>query len=147
MNGFDPNHFDPSVFMATFGVLYGVILVVAIAVLIFICYLLYKLYEAVPEKFRAMEPGKVWLMLIPCFNIVWIFWVYPGLAKSFKAYFDSVNDNSVGDCGAKLALWYCITAVGSIIPCVGVVSGVASLVLMILFLVKAHELKNKIKPA
>lgn len=147
MNGFDPKTFDPSVFMATFGVLYGILLVVGIAIGIFICYLLYKLYEAVPEKFRAMEPGKVWLMLIPCFNIVWIFWVFPGLAKSFKAYFDSVNDTTVGDCGAKMALWYCICTVCCVIPCVGAVAGIAGLVLLILFLVKAHELKNKIKPA
>jgi hypothetical protein len=147
MNGFDPNHFDPAAFWATFGVLYGVILVVAIAIMVFICYLLYQLYLAIPEKHRAMEPAKVWLLLIPCFNIVWIFWVYPGLAKSFKSYFDSASDTTVGDCGEKLALWYCICTVCSVIPCVGAISGLASLVLLILFLIKAHELKSKIKSA
>jgi hypothetical protein len=147
MTNFDPNHFDPSVLFGVMGIVILVGLLVGLALCAVICYLVSKCYEAIPANFRAMTPGKVWLMMIPCFNIVWIFFVYPGLSKSFKAYFDSVGDTSVGDCYAKVALGYCIATCCCIIPCVNYVAGPASLVLLIVYLVKAYELKNKIKAA
>jgi len=119
-------------------------LFVGLAIAAFICWIVVKNYERIPAKYRTMEPAHVWFNLIPCVGLVFNFWVYPGLAKSFKAYFDAKGDSTVGDCGEKLALWYSICVVCCLVPYLGAVAGIASLILLILFLVKAGDLKNKI---
>ncbi len=50
----------------------------------------------------------------------------------------------VGDCNRTLALAYCITAVLCIVPCLNYIAGPASLVLLVITLVKYNELKNRI---
>ena len=115
-----------------------------LAVNILVVFLLYSDFERIPRNFRKLEPGLVWLLLIPCFNVVWNFFVIPRLTESFKAYFDSIGDTSVGDCGRVLGFGYAISTASSAIPFVSCLTGIVSLVLMILFLVKANELKNRI---
>ncbi len=111
---------------------------------ILVVFLLYTDFERVPRGFRKLESGLVWLLLIPCFHLVWNFFVFPKLADSFKAYFDSIGDTSVGNCGRDLGFGYAICTAASAIPFVGCLTGIVSLVLLILFLVKANELKNRI---
>jgi hypothetical protein len=91
-----------------------------------------------------MEPGLVWLLLIPCFNIIWNFFVFPKTSRSLKAYFNSAGDQTVADCGGALAMAYSILSAVSIIPYVGCLTGIASLVVLIIYLVKVHDLKNRI---
>ena len=88
----------------------------------------------------------VWLLMIPCFNLVWAFFVFLRLADSYQAYFQSVGDTEVGDCGRNLFLAYCIVLCCTIlpIPCVQPLVGLAALVLLILSLIKATNLKNRI---
>jgi hypothetical protein len=117
--------------------------VISLAIFALVAWFISENYKAIPAQFRKMEPGKVWLMLIPFFNLYWIFPVFLGLADSFKATFDSRGVLDVGDCGRQLALWYCICAAVSIVPCVQYISAPASLVLLILFLIKASELKKR----
>ena len=111
---------------------------------IVLIFLLYTDFTRVPPGFRKLEPGLVWLLLIPCFNLVWNFFVFPRVSESFKAYFDSVGDASVGNCGRDLGLGYAACTAASLIPFVGCLTGIASLVLFILYLIKANKLKNRI---
>jgi len=120
------------------------ILLFHLALSIVVVFLVYTDFQRVPSAFRKLEPSLVWLLLIPCFNLVWNFYVFPGLADSFKAYFDSVGDSSVGNCGRDVGLGYAICTAASVIPFVGCLTGIVTLVLLILFLVKANELKNRI---
>ena len=131
--------------LAVMLVVYGVIIAVALAVHIVICYLLYTVLQAVPPQFRLMEPGMVWLMLIPCFNLVWIFFVYVRIARSYQNYFRSVGRYDVGDCGESIGLWYCICVCLSIVPCVGGIAGLISFILMIVYLVKLFGLKGQMQ--
>ena len=124
----------------------GGILLITLIIHIFVCWLLYGTFERIPQRFRAMDSGLVWLLLVPCFSVVWNFFVYPKISRSFKAYFDSVNDTTVGDCGQQLGLFYAIAAACALIPCVNYVAGPAALVLLIVYLVKANELKQRIPP-
>lgn len=73
--------------IAMMVVFYGVILAFSIAILVLICLGLSGFLKALPPEFRLMEPGMVWLMCIPCFNIIWIFFVYPRIARSYQNYF------------------------------------------------------------
>lgn len=89
----------------------------------------------------------VFLLLIPCFNIVWNFFVYPKLADSFASYFRAQGRTDVGDCGRGIGMAYCICAVCGVVPYLGLLAGLAALILWIIFLVKAADLKGQIPEA
>ena len=120
------------------------VLAFTLAVAIAACIIISGCYKRIPQEFRQMEPAMVWLLLIPCFGMIWNFFVWPKLADSYKSYFDSVGNTEVGDCGKFLNMAYCIVAACALIPCVNYLAGPASLVLFIICLVKAVSLKNQI---
>ena len=140
-NPFGPG-FQFGSFLAIMGVAFGIALAIHVAV----CALLSVCYSRIPMQFRKQEPGLVWLLMIPCFNVVWNFFVYPRLADSYKAYFASVGRADVGDCGKGIGLAYSICAIFCIIPCVNYLAAPATLVLLIIYLVKAMDLKSQIPP-
>ncbi|MFC1735202.1 hypothetical protein ACFL1X_03730 [Candidatus Hydrogenedentota bacterium] len=126
-------------------ILIGLIaLLVGIAIAVVICLLISGCFQRIPQEFRLMEPAMVWLLLIPCFSLIWNFFVWPKLADSYKNYFDSVGNTEVGDCGKGLNMAYCIVCVCGVIPCVGYLAWPASIVLLIICLVKALSFKNQI---
>jgi hypothetical protein len=137
----------PWVFVAIFGALFLFMQAIGVAV----CLFLSSCFKRIPEEHRKLRPGMVWLLMIPCFNIVWNFFVYPALSESYTAAFESQGSNPHGDCGRTLALVYCIlvavSVVLSMIPCISIIScftSLASLVVWILILVKAGGLKSQI---
>ena len=109
-----------------------------------VCFFLYKVFNRVPVQYRVMEPGLVWLLIIPCFNLVWNFFVFIRLSRSLKRYFNSVGNQTVGDCGEGMGLGYSICEVARLIPCVGIMVWVVALVLVILYLVKVNQLSELI---
>ena len=122
----------------------GVICLVSLAIGIVILYLIFSCYQRIPERHRQMGPWQVWLTLIPLFGIVWIFFVFPKLGKSYQSYFAEQGRTDVGDCGEKVGLWYAICVALSCIPCVNYIAGPAALILLIIFLVKVLTLKGQI---
>src|ERR1022692_2548005 len=74
---------------AGLGILAIVFIVIAILLVPFIFYLLtlQKALNRCSPECRAMQPGLVWLMLIPLFHIVWQFLVVLNMAKSLAAEF------------------------------------------------------------
>ena len=124
----------------------GAFTVIWLVIHIFVCWLLYGMFDRIPRRLRLMDAGLVWLLLIPCFHIIWNFFVYPKLSRSYKAYFDSINDTTVGDCGEKIGLFYAIAVVCAFLPCINYIAGPTALVLLIVYLIKAHELKQRIPP-
>lgn len=124
-------------------VFYLVIFAVAIAVQIAICYVLYRAASAIPEQQREASPGQAFFLLIPLFNIYWLF-VYPKkLSISFQRVL-SAGGQSTDDCGEKTGLWWAICTIASIVPCVGIIAGLAGLVLMIMYLVKVSECRTRV---
>ena len=122
----------------------AVVALISLAIQVFVCWLLYSAYQAIPRQFQKQQPGLVWLLLIPCFGMVWNFFVIPKLSESFQAFFQSKGRTDVGDCGAQIGLVYCICAIAIFLPYLGVVAAVAALVLLILYLVKVSDLKKKV---
>jgi hypothetical protein len=139
MSGFG---FRPEQFIGL--AVYAIIAGVALCIHIVVCIFLYSFYKRVPAPFRKMEPGMVWLLLIPCFNFVWNFFAFPRLSKSLQAYFASVGNTAVGDCGEGLALGYSVCEVATLIPCVGLLVWIAAIVLLIIFLMKTNDLTKRI---
>lgn len=125
----------------------GIVAIFAVIGLIInavICYFISSWLGKVPAAHRKLEPGLVWLLMIPCFPVVWNFFVFLRVPESFKSYFDAQGRTDVGDCGRSIGLAYAICVACSFIPFVNYLTGPASLVLLIISLVKFNELKNKI---
>jgi hypothetical protein len=122
-------------FFVTAVLCYGAFILLVFAVNIFVIYLLYTCFQRIPLQYRLMEPGMVWLLLIPLFNIVWVFFVLIRLSRSYQGYFAAQGRTDVGDCGEALGLWALILH----FLCFPV-----GLVLLIIYLVKVIGLKNQI---
>jgi hypothetical protein len=122
----------------------AVVLFIALAIQAVICYFVAEHYKIIPAGLRKMEPGQVWLMMIPLFNLYWAFPVFLGLSESYQAAFAARGRTDVGDCSRQIALWYCICVACSVIPCLNYISGPASLVLLIIYLIKISEYKKQL---
>lgn len=125
----------------------GVVFLIMLLVYVIVAVLLYGCLARVPKEYRRMEPGLVFLLLIPVFNMIWNFFVFLRIPDSYKAYFASQGRTDVGDCGRSIGLWLSICVACSIVPCVNYISGPASLVLLIIFFVKIFGLKSQIPQA
>ncbi|MCX8109252.1 MAG: hypothetical protein N3G20_10655, partial [Verrucomicrobiae bacterium] len=106
--------------------------------------LLTSCFRVIPPEHRKMEPTLVWLLLIPCFPIVWNFFVFLRLSDSYLSYFSAQGRTDVGDCGRGLGLGYAICFACSVVPYIGVLAALAAIVLLILYLVKVLQLKRLI---
>ena len=122
-------------------------LVVGLGIQALICWFLSNCLKAIPEAHRKQDPKMVWLLMIPLFNIVWQFFVYPKIADSFKSYFDSIGRTDVGDCSRMLALVFCILVCCGIIPYLNICTGLAALVIWIIVLVKFSGYKRDVMTA
>lgn len=93
------------------------------------------LTRCAPES-RTMAPGQVWLMLIPLFNIVWQFILVSRVASSLGNEFRRRNIPAEAEPGKSLGLAFAILALTSIIPVLGVLTGIAAFVCWIVYWVK-----------
>ena len=133
------------------GALGFVFLAIGIAIMAAVCWFLFDAVRRVPPEHRRIEPGLIWLLLVPCVGVFWMLKALPDTSRSFQGYFASTGDGSVGDCGEKIAWWTAGTAVASfvlgwvpLLNLIGCLSGPASLVLLVIFLIKVTDLKNRI---
>ena len=130
------------VFFIVMAGCFVIILGAALALQVFACWYLVGCVQALPPQYRKIEPGTVWLLMIPLFGVVWNFFVYPQIAESYRNYFAAQGRNDLGDCGGSLATTYCVLCCITMIPYVGSAVGIAVLVLWIMLLVKFGELKK-----
>ena len=115
----------------TFGMVFG------LGVQAAICYFTKKYMDAIPETFHEFSSWQIWLLMIPCWSLIWNFFVFPRMARSYQRLFEYYGVHDTGDSGYGLALIYCILAV---IPCC---AGTISWVFVIVFLVKTAELSRQ----
>ena len=131
---------EPFVRLIALALLGGYLLLQTIA-----CWILMTCFSAIPAEHRKQEPMLVWLLIIPLIALVWNFFVHPRLAESYRSYFDSRPDLDVpGDCGRRLALTYSILFALVIVPCLGILTLTAAVVVLIIFLFKALELRRRV---
>ena len=84
----------------------GFLLVFAIVGLVFL-WLIYSAARVADPSHQSMSPGLVWLLLIPLFNLFWMFKVFPSVADSLSA---TARDrgHDVGGAGRGIGMSYCI---------------------------------------
>ena len=108
---------------------YGVLIFVAVAINLLICYLLYNSVKSLPKQFQQAPAGQAFLLMIPLFGLVWLFLYLPKVSRSFQEFF-RVHRQQSDDCGEQLGLWWAILSACSIIPCVGFFTSILSSRLM-----------------
>ena len=119
-------------------------LAIGLIPLIFYCLTLQKALNRVSPENRAMQPGMVWLLLIPLFNIVWNFFVVLNMAKSLGAEFKKRNIAEEPEPGKGIGLTACILMCCTIIPVVGGLAGLGYLVCWIIYWVKIAGFSGKL---
>jgi len=119
--------------------------VVSIIPAIFYLITLQNTLKRVKKKNRKIEPGQVWLNLIPFFNIVWQFIMINRIADSLKAEFADRNISVKEDRpGAQIGVAYCVLNLCGAIPVLGGLASLAGLVCWIVYWVKISNYKNQL---
>ena len=115
--------------------------------------------NAIPGKYRSVDAGLAWLLLIPGFNYFWAFYIVNQLASSYRRYMKATGAKRTGDGGQGIGMAFAGAATIGLIPQIAVifVSGsattilaivagviqVVSIVLLVLWLGKIREVKGK----
>lgn len=128
-----------------FLVIFGVIFAISLAIRIFCCWFLANTLKKVPREYRSQEPGLVWLLLIPCFSLVWNFFVFPKISESVTHYLSSRGSPYRGDGGKGLGFAYCICMAASIVC--GSAALLAGFILLILYLVEINKVRRYLDDA
>lgn len=96
---------------------------VAIGILIVILWLIYDAAKAADPKHQTMEPGFVWLLVIPVFNVFWNFRALPAVADSLSATLRDRGKEG-GDCGRLFGyLWSLLMIAWWILFIIGIAGG------------------------
>ena len=99
-----------------------------------------KAIDQVSHDFRRMEPGSVWLMLLPVFGFVWNFLVINAVAEGITKEFHSRNMMPREDKpGYAFGLSGCILLCCCIVPYAGPALGIVGLVIMVIHAMKISE--------
>jgi hypothetical protein len=107
-----------------------------IALVLFLLALQGVLKKCAPAS-RTMEPGKVWLWLIPVFGLVWQFIAVMNVAKSLGNEFARLGiPCSQPSPGRAIGLAWCVCNCCIFIPLLGGLAGMAGLVLWIAYWIR-----------
>jgi len=137
---------SPDTLTAIFGLIGGLIgLAIFLAIAIFFILNQQKVLKSCAPENRALEPGLVWLYLIPIFNLFWCFWIVIKTRDSLAAEFRSREKDSSGEnFGYSVGLAWCICSIASIIPLLGLLVAIAGLVCFILYWIKMADYAKRL---
>ena len=134
------------------------IIVLAIFLVPMILFLLTQqnILKAIRPDNRRIQPGEVWLQLIPLFNIVWQFIVVSRISESIRneingraadSFLGAANPIFANDVEPRptysIGLAYCILGLCGIIPLLGWLASLAALVCWIIYWTQIAAYKNK----
>ena len=129
------------------GIVIGVVFIgflIALIPLIFYILSLQKTLKKCAPENRAMEPGMIWLMLVPLVNMVWHFFVVNNMAKSLGAEFQKRGMTEEPEPGKKLGTIMCVLMCCSLIPILGSLCSLGFLVCWIMYWLKMVEFSKKL---
>ena len=134
--------------MGKIGIMEILIIVVALGSIIPGILYLVSLQSTLNEisiKNRRMQPGQVWLSLIPLFGLVWQFIMVSRIADSLRAEFDD-RQIQIAELrpGYSVGLAYCVLFTCSIIPVLGFLTSIAGLICWIIYWVKTSDFRQKL---
>lgn len=87
------------------------------------------------REHRRLEPGLVWLMLVPLFGLAWHFVLVRRVADAVQRW-AKAHGQEVGDGGWGVGLAACILCCCAVLPVLGILGSVGGLVCTVLWWVK-----------
>lgn len=127
-------------FFDLLDILWPIFIVGGIAVMITWLVIMNRAIDQVSHDLRRMEPGAVWLCLIPLFGLVWQFLVIGAVAEGIARELQVRNMfPKEPKPGYSIGLSGCILLCCIIIPYAGVGLGMIGLIFMIMHAVKISE--------
>jgi len=94
---------------------------------------------------RTMEPGMVWLFLIPLLGLIWSFFVVMGLGKSLANEYARRGIPSEEPApGQPIGIAMSVCNCCCWVPILGALAGIAGLVLWVVYWVKIAEFSRKL---
>ncbi len=121
------------------------LITIVVAIVVNVLYLLnlQNTLKAVTDKNRKMPPVNVWLLLIPIFSNIYMFFVVNWIGESLRAEFDDRGIQcSEKKPGYGVGLAMAICSIASILISF---AGIASFVLFIIYWVKTHNWKIELQ--
>ena len=123
-----------SIIRAISGVFFLGFFALFIVIAIFYILTLSRALEKCHPASRTIQPGTLWLLLIPLVNLIWHFFVVLGMAKSLGNEFRARGIINVDpQPGQSFGLAMCICGACAIIPILGFLAALGHLVLWILY--------------
>ena len=98
-----PELFTGTVIAIMIGV-FAVMLLISLAIGVFYCLTLSKALNRISERNRLVQPGLVFLSLIPCFGLVWHFFIAIWVPDSLKKEFQDRDMDDGTDYGKLMGL-------------------------------------------
>jgi len=123
---------------------FGMFFLVLLLPLIFYLLTLQKALARCAPANRTMEPGLVWLTMIPLFNLIWNFFVVSALSKSLGNEFRARQIQTDAEPGRSIGLAFAILFACAIVPLLGILATLAGFVLWIIYWVKISEYSSKL---
>jgi hypothetical protein len=93
---------------------------------------------------RATTPDAAWLLLIPFFNMIWQFILYPRISESLEREFHQRNLPIERQPLRTLGLAVAILHVCWIVPIVHIATGIAGIICWIFYWVKISDYSNQL---
>jgi hypothetical protein len=127
--------------------LMGIAMLPLLLCVVVYCMFIYRMWAAIQDGQARMTPGKaVGFMFIPFFNLYWIFPVFQGFAQDYNKYIARRQLN-LPRLDEQLFLFYPISILCTIIPFLGGLIALVSVVLLILIIVKTCDAVNALATA
>jgi hypothetical protein len=122
----------------------GVVFAIMILPMIFYLLTLYKALNRCAVESRTMAPELVWLAIIPLFGLIWQFMVVTNMGKSLHNEFVKRGIEADPNPGYSVGIAMCILNVCSVIPFVGILTGLAGLVCWIIYWVQISDFSGRL---
>ncbi|TKK67250.1 hypothetical protein FC093_15325 [Ilyomonas limi] len=119
------------------------VLVFMVTVILFLITLQNTLKAVEPEN-RTMNPGNVWLMLIPFFNAIWVFIVVNAIANSSQTQLELYGEYSGQKVTYNIGMAWAICSVLNWVPIIGLIAGFAALILFVVYWIKVNETRKQL---
>jgi NADH:ubiquinone oxidoreductase subunit 5 (subunit L)/multisubunit Na+/H+ antiporter MnhA subunit len=125
------------------------LIIVAVGIGITVLYILTlqkALSRCAPQN-RTTSPESTWFLLIPLFNLVWPFILYPHISESLEREFRQRNLPIEPQPAKTLGMALAIFQACCIVPVLNILAGIGALVCFILYWIKISGYSNQLTAA
>ncbi|MGD9127576.1 MAG: hypothetical protein PVH19_09380 [Planctomycetia bacterium] len=134
-----------SAFLLILGGTFCVFLIIQITT----CICLNDNLQIIPKEYHQTSSGRIWLLMIPFFHVLWNFAVFPQISNSLRKCAEAKRNQTL-DCGEALAWLICCSNIAYPILLflfwpLGILVGLLSLLFLIIYLLKVNHVSNLLK--